>query len=1044
LGGYQFAALFILKVTIIKMDKNDFFTIYTETTSSTMDFAKDFIHKNKIQNQIIAFMSKNQTHGRGRGGTTWHTNSENSNLKNNNNVSKEIYYNNLLSAIENEADFTPITFFFPKNRIKIPLNWITSLIGCSIFDALKTTERFIQTIIPELSINSKKEIYIKWPNDIIFLKNDEKSNTKSYKKICGILTETSSSQKEIGDFYIGIGLNFFSHPNLENSGSFWESLFFLEQNKSVKKEINKKLKSQEFRKAVLNKFCSSLMQEILDYLSTSRAIDQIKTIVIARSLPIGTLLSVDKGSIIGTFLGLDDNSQLLLENHAPIISGEVEYKEVPLNINTKTKIKTTNYETPTIAIDFGNTNAHFSFNDFQNKSYNINIPYDILLNDYKNGLRKALNSLSTKFVQEKFKTIDLLYSTVIKSDKTQACLSNIKKYFQFLFPEISFNEIQVTEKDIFECIDLKGNIVAKNLGSDRALKFLFAYETAKEKKENIITFSFGTAVTCEGVSSDLSILENFIFPGIQMAFNAINYYTDLVPLFQANHELFSPKDKLWDQEVYVQRGIFLSTAACVITTLQMHSPCKCYFSGGNAESVLKVINEIFPNHNLNIEISLNVENEMLIKYKKNFLKNNQFLNQTSNIIPFQKKNLSSDIDLQPDKISDVLKTMLNARVKKLEDRTTAPRLEDFRKIGSLIENIVNGDRIDLYMANKFHFHNRDTWRTRILNGEVLVEHGAHNKNRKNPFLNKIKPTYKIKNFDQIWLFHPPEYEPDLIDKIDVIFDDGDVCIFSKPPNMVIHAAGIYGKNTFVNIAKKMGYAECSAVHRIDRETSGILTCARKPETRSLISQAFREGNIKKMYIAVTKGTRELPQYFKVKLPIGQPENSLIRLKLWVHGQFPQYAETWFYKIASYNDYNMFACFPQTGRTNQIRIHLAAIGQWIVGDKMYHKNEEVFIKFYEEGYSNWVHEQTLFPRHMLHNTAIMAQNINLQSLTKKPVICELYSDMMESEIVQNLLSKSKIPKTSVEQQQYFENIFLNTLNLDFTTFPEIQEEMGDEK
>jgi hypothetical protein len=81
--------------------------------------------------------------------------------------------------------------------------------------------------------------------------------------------------------------------------------------------------------------------------------------------------------------------------------------------------------------------------------------------------------------------------------------------------------------------------------------------------------------------------------------------------------------------------------------------------------------------------------------------------------------------------------------------------------------------------------------------------------------------------------------------------------------------------------------------------------------------------------------------------------------------------------------------------------------------------------------------------MLHNTAIMAQNINLENLTKKPVICELYSDMMESEIVQNLLSSSKIPKTSIEQQQYFENIFLNTLKLDFTRFPEIQEEIDNE-
>jgi RluA family pseudouridine synthase len=364
--------------------------------------------------------------------------------------------------------------------------------------------------------------------------------------------------------------------------------------------------------------------------------------------------------------------------------------------------------------------------------------------------------------------------------------------------------------------------------------------------------------------------------------------------------------------------------------------------------------------------------------------------------------------------------------------------EHFRKLGVLLENITEPQRIDAYLAKKFQFHSRKIWYTRIENHELLVEHCA-NKNRKKEIeLIQVKPTYKIKNYDQIWIFHPPECEPDLFKKIDLVFDDGDVCVFAKPPHMVVHAAGMYGKNNFINVVAKMGDTSCFPVHRIDKETSGILLCARQSSTRKLISLAFRQGHIQKMYLAVTKGLRFLPEKFRVHLPIGTPEQSFIRLKLWVHGQNAQHAETWFSKLATFEDYTLFACLPQTGRTNQIRIHLAAIGHWIVGDKMYHKNEQVFLEFYEKGLTSWVQEQVLFHRHMLHNVAIMAPKIPLPALSEKPIVCELDFDLRQSEIVKNLCQKIPLSENISEQKKYFEHIFLQLHQTDFYQFPEIFE------
>jgi 23S rRNA pseudouridine1911/1915/1917 synthase len=290
----------------------------------------------------------------------------------------------------------------------------------------------------------------------------------------------------------------------------------------------------------------------------------------------------------------------------------------------------------------------------------------------------------------------------------------------------------------------------------------------------------------------------------------------------------------------------------------------------------------------------------------------------------------------------------------------------------------------------------------------------------------------MKNFDQVWFFHSPLAEPEINPQISTIFDNQDICIFSKPPNLVVHAAGLYLKNTFIEHISKIGFENCSPVHRIDRETSGILICARQMNTRKILSDAFRHSQVHKMYLAVTKGTRELPEQFVVTSPIGEPENSAIRLKLWIYGKNPQPARTNFVKLAQVNDYTLFACLPVTGRTNQIRIHLSSIGHWIVGDKMYHENESVFIEFFEKGFTQWVHENVLFPRHLLHNTGIMFdKELEIDPLSFGPIICPLPKDMLEFSYTNELMKKANIPLENAGQVDALKKIFLNVHEIDFS-------------
>ncbi|BBH54422.1 type III pantothenate kinase [Fluviispira sanaruensis] len=1041
------------------MSHSEIITYLTEQTDSTMDLAKK-IARESNENKIFAVFAEKQTGGRGRNGSSWlQTEHPAISLHPSENIS---IFQNLAEALAQQTDFLPLTLVIPSQKIKVPFEWVTTLVGCAVFDSLKKTESFLLSHFQDLPFQNNKNIYIKWPNDIISYQNKNKLTTDPiyYKKICGILCETSSVQNNIGDFFIGIGLNFFKHPSTEKSTSFWESLFPLEINKTEKRNINKFLNTKSYIQTTISYFSETLLDELNEYLFVKRDVQQLKNLAIERSLPLGTILSVNKGTRVGEFLGIDDNAALLLSGSKdPILSGEVSIKEKNVNKIEQKNIKTTpsisNLSvakiSPTLAIDFGNTRVHIGFQSSDSKKYQIDIPYDVFLTKNIHNVRDALRPILEGFIADRNKKIDFIYTSVNSPEKTQETMKSIKNFLTTTFPEIILKENKFTEQDILSAIEISGDFDKKRLGADRALKFIFAAKEAQKTKRNTIIFSFGTAVTCEGVSANLNILENFIFPGLQMAFNAIHHYTALVPQFYANPELFSPNNRHWNQEIYVQRGIFLSTASTLLATLKMHSPCKCYLSGGNAEEIIKIINEVDPNNNLDIEIFPSIETDTLLNIKDHLLKTKKEV-QIPQIDYFKKikytkvehisneNSLNEETDLThtDENIDQVMQSMLKARSPIHKERDLIPKQEEFRRIGSRMENVDENERIDAYMSRKFQFHNRETWRERIQNNEVLIEHGAHREKNQGyeVKLNKIKPTYKLKNYDQIWLFHPPEYEPDVIEKIDVVFDNEDVCIFSKPPNMVIHAAGLYGKNTFVNIAAKMGYADCAAVHRIDRETSGILACARKSSTRGIISEAFRQGNVDKMYIAVTKGSRALPEKFRVNLPIGEPENSLIRLKLWVEGKNLQSAETWFAKLATYNDYTLFACLPQTGRTNQIRIHLAAIGHWIVGDKMYHANENVFIEFYEKGYTKWVNDQTLFPRHMLHNTGIMIHSNDLPELNDKPIICELPQDMLNSDIVKNLLNNSSVPLNSEIQKEYLSRLFLELHETDFNLFPEI--------
>jgi RluA family pseudouridine synthase len=256
--------------------------------------------------------------------------------------------------------------------------------------------------------------------------------------------------------------------------------------------------------------------------------------------------------------------------------------------------------------------------------------------------------------------------------------------------------------------------------------------------------------------------------------------------------------------------------------------------------------------------------------------------------------------------------------------------EYFRPLGRPIGYEFEGLRLDNYLANHFPFFSRSAWQKRISEGATRVNQ------------ERTRIAYKLKLGDQVSYYHPPEIEPEIPADLQVLFQDPDLAALNKPAHMPMHENGAFYNHTFTKLLQKKLGAEWFPVHRLDKETSGIVLCAKSPKVRNQLAKQFKVGSVEKTYLAITRGEVPTDEFFNEE-PIGKPASSRIRIKKWVDPEgLP--ARTEFTVITRMNGQTLIAAYPKTGRTNQIRIHLAALGYPIVGDKLYHPDEEVFLLY----------------------------------------------------------------------------------------------------
>ena len=254
----------------------------------------------------------------------------------------------------------------------------------------------------------------------------------------------------------------------------------------------------------------------------------------------------------------------------------------------------------------------------------------------------------------------------------------------------------------------------------------------------------------------------------------------------------------------------------------------------------------------------------------------------------------------------------------------------------ITEQNVN-QRLDMYIASLDLDLSRRIEKKMIENGQVLVNEKIH----------KISYKTKLGDTIQITIEEPKEVGIEAQDiPLDIIYEDEDIIVINKPKGMVVHPGNGNPDGTLVNAVLNHckgslsgigGEIRPGIVHRLDKDTSGLIIIAKKDKAHINLSKQIQERSVKKIYTALVKGV--IPEdTATINMPIGR--SKVDRKKMAVRKDGKE-AVTHIKVIKRYNKYTLIRVKIDTGRTHQIRVHMAEIGYPVVGDEVYSNGKNEF-------------------------------------------------------------------------------------------------------
>lgn len=335
-----------------------------------------------------------------------------------------------------------------------------------------------------------------------------------------------------------------------------------------------------------------------------------------------------------------------------------------------------------------------------------------------------------------------------------------------------------------------------------------------------------------------------------------------------------------------------------------------------------------------------------------------------------------------------------------------------------VEETQQGMRLDQFLQIYLETWSRQEVKRRIMDGDVAIKDrpGKHRPSTALHYREIVTFTVKrTTQEDEYW-------NGNLIDldwNPEVVYSDDELIVMSKPAYMSTHPTGRHLFYCATVYFEQFQDSTVHSIHRLDRETSGIMLLGKNPKISNELSEEFIQDRVKKCYFFMAKINEDYKgeKFFEANERLGASESGLKRVYI---NNFPfdsdegKHAHTKFEIITINNGYALGLAYPQTGRQHQIRVHAMVHGLPLVGDKLYLGSFKMFQRFKDNIASPEEYELMELPRHALHAIALKVNykkeaRVFRSHIPKDfiPWIKDHFTNMTLEEIESEIISRTEI-------------------------------------
>jgi 23S rRNA pseudouridine1911/1915/1917 synthase len=276
-----------------------------------------------------------------------------------------------------------------------------------------------------------------------------------------------------------------------------------------------------------------------------------------------------------------------------------------------------------------------------------------------------------------------------------------------------------------------------------------------------------------------------------------------------------------------------------------------------------------------------------------------------------------------------------------------------------IDKQFDGYRVDRYLAQRLAAYSR-------VQVQKILEASRVTRGDQ-----PLKASAKVRGGERILIAYPRRHEAPIPGDaaLPVLYEDNDLLVIDKPANLLSHPTDKIQLHTVLGYLRHLrpDLTRVHLLHRLDRETSGVLALAKNRAAARAWTKAMEERRIKKTYLAIVRGATPHKRG-TLDAPIGR-QGGAIKVRQWVDVPNAVSAVTRYEIVACCEEFSLVRAFPVTGRLHQIRVHFASMGHPILGDPLYQEDGAAYRAMIEKGLTSDDRARLGFPRLALHAASI---------------------------------------------------------------------------